>query len=45
VDEDVGNFEVSMNDLFLEEVFEAEEDVPDDGKGFILGEGFHLPEF
>ncbi len=45
MDEDVGNFEVSMNDLFLEEVFEAEEDVPDDGKGFILGEGFHLPEF
>lgn len=45
MDKDVGNFEVSMNDLFFEEVFEAEEDVPDDGKGFILGEGFHLPEF
>lgn len=45
MDEDIGNFEVSMDDLFFEEVFEAEEDVPDDGKGFILWEGFHLPEF
>ncbi len=34
-----------MNDFFLREVFEAKEDVPDDGEGFFFGKAFHLPEF
>jgi hypothetical protein len=42
---DVGDFEVSVNDLFLRQVFEAKEDVPDDGEGFFFGKTFHLPEF
>ena len=45
VEENIGNFKVSMDDIFFCEVFEAQENVLNNGGGFLFCERLGTSEF
>ena len=45
MEENVGNFKIAMNDIFLREIVESAENVSDNGLSFAFGEVVLLPKF